>query len=591
VENMRLVCPNCASQYEVSDSAIPESGRDVQCASCSHVWFQDAVLMLQPNEMLETKPISAGQETNSPKPDHDLTDLSKNISAEFRSQRGEQNTDSDSLDQEVTSDPIESPVARPVNEAVKDILRSEAEFSSSRVSAPVETTIPDEPPVTSTPEETTTASEPQVTTRFADILAQEVNDANVEDEVETSPIPEIEENDDTSSSTPLRRIRDAVEATDAVRNEPPMVENVSPLRRILSDPEDTIQTPAANMPAEPEPKVEESKTGAELQLLRQRIFDLEKSADEPATPIVEPDRHAPTEPEAEVPKDLNVSATETPSDVESELDYTETGFGQAIRNDRTQDNSERTALSSNDYLSDTDVSDGVKSELDDVSETKIQPAPTGADTEEDNILDASEGLLSVAALRAERETRAREKQFNDGRVVETSTQPVVTEETRIEPEVEAVPLRSAKITPVVDDEPVQVKVRKFGDEVPAAADASPKDSDEQLPDVDELNTSLRMDEKNPLQEMDIDADEPKARSFYMRGILTAILIFLLVALLYLLAKPLAQMFPVLEPVLGFLTGSVEQGFDAAGNTAEKNSGTFGWISGNWDKTVAWLESF
>ena len=37
---MRLICPNCAAQYEVDASMIPASGRDVQCSSCGHTWFQ-----------------------------------------------------------------------------------------------------------------------------------------------------------------------------------------------------------------------------------------------------------------------------------------------------------------------------------------------------------------------------------------------------------------------------------------------------------------------------------------------------------------------------------------------------------------------
>lgn len=37
---MRLVCPNCDAQYEVPEDAIPEGGRDVQCSSCGHAWFQ-----------------------------------------------------------------------------------------------------------------------------------------------------------------------------------------------------------------------------------------------------------------------------------------------------------------------------------------------------------------------------------------------------------------------------------------------------------------------------------------------------------------------------------------------------------------------
>lgn len=37
---MRLVCPNCAAQYEIEDGVIPPSGRDVQCSSCNETWFQ-----------------------------------------------------------------------------------------------------------------------------------------------------------------------------------------------------------------------------------------------------------------------------------------------------------------------------------------------------------------------------------------------------------------------------------------------------------------------------------------------------------------------------------------------------------------------
>lgn len=37
---MRLICPNCDAEYEVDDAAIPRTGRDVQCSSCGHAWFQ-----------------------------------------------------------------------------------------------------------------------------------------------------------------------------------------------------------------------------------------------------------------------------------------------------------------------------------------------------------------------------------------------------------------------------------------------------------------------------------------------------------------------------------------------------------------------
>jgi len=37
---MRMICPNCGAQYEVDDAVIPDQGRDVQCSSCGHTWFQ-----------------------------------------------------------------------------------------------------------------------------------------------------------------------------------------------------------------------------------------------------------------------------------------------------------------------------------------------------------------------------------------------------------------------------------------------------------------------------------------------------------------------------------------------------------------------
>ncbi|MTH78961.1 zinc-ribbon domain-containing protein [Paracoccus aestuariivivens] len=39
---MRLTCPRCAAQYDIPDSVIPASGREVECSACSHVWHQDA---------------------------------------------------------------------------------------------------------------------------------------------------------------------------------------------------------------------------------------------------------------------------------------------------------------------------------------------------------------------------------------------------------------------------------------------------------------------------------------------------------------------------------------------------------------------
>lgn len=53
---MRLICPNCDAEYEVDDSAIPDSGRDVQCSSCGHGWFQTRPLARQADPAPEWAP-------------------------------------------------------------------------------------------------------------------------------------------------------------------------------------------------------------------------------------------------------------------------------------------------------------------------------------------------------------------------------------------------------------------------------------------------------------------------------------------------------------------------------------------------------
>lgn len=37
---MRLICPNCAAQYEIADDAIPPEGREVECSACGSGWRQ-----------------------------------------------------------------------------------------------------------------------------------------------------------------------------------------------------------------------------------------------------------------------------------------------------------------------------------------------------------------------------------------------------------------------------------------------------------------------------------------------------------------------------------------------------------------------
>ena len=64
---MIITCPNCNKQFKIDNSLIPDEGRDLQCGSCSHVWFykieeqNNEVLKL--NEEIVSKDIEIKVET------------------------------------------------------------------------------------------------------------------------------------------------------------------------------------------------------------------------------------------------------------------------------------------------------------------------------------------------------------------------------------------------------------------------------------------------------------------------------------------------------------------------------------------------
>ena len=39
---MIVTCPNCKKKFQIDATLLPEEGRDLQCGSCSHVWFYKA---------------------------------------------------------------------------------------------------------------------------------------------------------------------------------------------------------------------------------------------------------------------------------------------------------------------------------------------------------------------------------------------------------------------------------------------------------------------------------------------------------------------------------------------------------------------
>jgi predicted Zn finger-like uncharacterized protein len=141
--NMRIVCPNCTSQYEVSEEAIPEAGRDVQCAKCSEIWFQDRPMQLSTNDVPLTLEIPS--ETTISENDQQ-PNTSDEESGVFRSRRINRSAPVQRTHEPEPEPQAEAPILdrpRPaIDPEVQRILRDEAEFAANNAADSVE------PPVT-----------------------------------------------------------------------------------------------------------------------------------------------------------------------------------------------------------------------------------------------------------------------------------------------------------------------------------------------------------------------------------------------------------------------------------------------------------
>jgi len=117
---MKLKCPKCKAQYEIPDVAIPDAGRDVQCANCNETWFQ-----VPPGgraKPAEDAPAPAAKSPDTPPPatkspdhpDHSVSDAKP--------------SDPKPSGAAVTGDTslADVPPRRELSPAVTDILRQEA---------------------------------------------------------------------------------------------------------------------------------------------------------------------------------------------------------------------------------------------------------------------------------------------------------------------------------------------------------------------------------------------------------------------------------------------------------------------------------
>jgi predicted Zn finger-like uncharacterized protein len=69
---MRLICPSCGAQYEVDESVIPDTGRDVQCSNCGHAWFQSPAVPADAGEAATEEVAAVTDEREAEAADDDV---------------------------------------------------------------------------------------------------------------------------------------------------------------------------------------------------------------------------------------------------------------------------------------------------------------------------------------------------------------------------------------------------------------------------------------------------------------------------------------------------------------------------------------
>ncbi len=179
---MRLICPNCEAQYEVSDDAIPPGGRDVQCSNCQLSWFQTekptvpgrTPLRLSNQEEPEVDaPASIAEEapereTAAETPEESAQSFVAEVASEFPP------TAQTPEPAPKTSTAPPEPMRRQLDNAVANILREEAALGTAAVAAAAKPPSPvAKPPATETPKPAAPVAADETRQRIAMMTAEE----------------------------------------------------------------------------------------------------------------------------------------------------------------------------------------------------------------------------------------------------------------------------------------------------------------------------------------------------------------------------------------------------------------------------------
>lgn len=219
---MRLICPSCEAEYEVDDAAIPPEGRDVQCSSCGHAWFQmpkDAGRAADEGFPAQDDP--AGPGLSAPQG----IDLDDNTRSRIAEPDAKALTGEEPPDVPLQKEDADAPQRRRLDDSVLAVLREEAarEAAARRAEAPPPVEVQDEPglapPVSPVPPPLPFPV-PAGQARFADVSVSaqapaEEDDLAARPAAQRGPLPDIEEINSTLRAINEPREEDGDPETDA----------------------------------------------------------------------------------------------------------------------------------------------------------------------------------------------------------------------------------------------------------------------------------------------------------------------------------------------------------------------------------------
>jgi predicted Zn finger-like uncharacterized protein len=517
---MRLVCPNCVAQYEVADGTIPDSGRDVQCANCNHIWFQDAAFKLSTDDLTHVP-----TKLHSTYIDDDDEDEAPGV---FHSMRANRVPDK-------STDAAERTLPE-VGNNVLDILRSEAAFSSRRRAA-----------------------------------------ARV-DPAKLHPEPEKDTRDDDGVKFTHRQIGtradDMAPPQESKKEEPEIAHRAT---------DDRAEEPAANAPEadyrklnwrhlnssqpgggwgpagpdsaaflqedpEPEPDVTTGLAADEAK----RIAEAAVAGIEPAGRLRKQDESPPVTAEEAAEQDrefrqairrVSVRSLTDPAPAEQEEEVTVTSSRDMIRQMPKAADLRAEAHEHEDELVEDTVADEVH------AATVVADDILPEDAAELAEVEAEEEFLEEAHAEPDTETDLQEDDIDD----DTSNE-----------------AEEAEPSPTVIDDP---------DDIRQVRRSLVENRKVLLPDVDELNTSLRMENSGhgvDLRSSAFTEEDIANRNRFWLGLVTALMLFGILWALYLMGPAISDTFPAANPYVAAYRDMANSALDATAKA--------------WVPVVDWLES-